>query len=169
MLDNQAVMQKDNGLTRLCCRSTAIGMIGIAERGGALRNLYFMEKSGDSIIETVSTPLLEEAFMQLDAWLAGRLNTFSLPIVADGSGFGQRVWKSLSDIQYGSTISYGKVAEALGLPGAARAVGSACGRNPLPIIIPCHRVICSDGQIGGYLGGADKKRYLLDLERRNRE
>ncbi|HWR02043.1 MAG TPA: methylated-DNA--[protein]-cysteine S-methyltransferase [Chlorobaculum sp.] len=161
-------MIKDIGGKMLYCRPTAIGMIGIAESGGTVTNLLFMEKEGRKFVETASTPLLDEAFDQLDAWLSGRIDTFSLPVAADGSRFAMRVWQALLDIPYGSTTSYGEIAAQIGIPGAARAVGSACGHNPLPIIIPCHRVINVDGRMGGYLGGLQIKRHLLDLERRNR-
>jgi len=166
-LDQDVFMAKDNSETALCSRLTSIGRIGIAESGGVVSHLYFMEKTGDRIAETGCTPLLEEAFRQLDAWLAGRIHSFSLPFAVEGSDFSQRVWRALLDIPYGSTAAYAEVAAAVGAPGAARAVGSACRRNPLPVIIPCHRVIGSDGSMGGYLGGADIKRRLLDLERRN--
>jgi methylated-DNA-[protein]-cysteine S-methyltransferase len=162
-------MAEDNGLTRLCCRQTAIGMIGIAESGGVVTNLYFLEKSGDRSAETAGTPLLDEAFRQFDAWLEGRIRTFTLPIAADGTAFAQRVWRALLEIPYGDTASYGEIATLIGVPGASRAVGSACRRNPLPIFIPCHRVVCSDGGIGGYLGGTEIKQRLLDLERRDSE
>ena len=160
-------MMKDNVEKMLCCRPTAIGMIGIAESGGSVTNLFFIEKEDTKLVETASSPLLDEAFEQLDAWLAGRVNTFSLPVAAVGSRFARQVWQALLDIPYGSTASYGEVALQIGAPGAARAVGSACRRNPLPIIIPCHRVINSDGRMGGYLGGSQIKRYLLNMERRN--
>jgi len=169
MLDHDVFVAEDNGLTRLCCRQTAIGMIGIAESGGVVTNLYFMEKSADRSAETTGTPLLDEAFMQLDAWLAGRVRTFSLPIAAEGTAFAKRVWLALLDIPYGDTAAYNEIAALIGVPGAARAVGSACRRNPLPIFIPCHRVVCSDGGIGGYLGGTEIKQRLLDLERRDCE
>ncbi|NTW52141.1 MAG: methylated-DNA--[protein]-cysteine S-methyltransferase [Chlorobiaceae bacterium] len=150
-----------------CCRQTVIGRIGIAESGGAVTNLVFMGQAGEQFAETGCTPLLEESFRQLDAWLAGELKALSLPISVQGSAFAQRVWTALLDIPYGGTAAYGDIADAIGTPAATRAVGSACRRNPLPIIIPCHRVTRRDGSIGGYLGGTDIKRYLLDLEQRN--
>jgi len=160
-------MKKDSGLTLCSGRQTAIGRIGIAESGGVVTNLYFLDKAGDRIAETGCSPLLDEAFRQLDAFLAGRIHAFSLPVATEGTEFSLRVWRALLDIPYGGTASYGDIAVAAGAPGAARAVGSACRRNPLPIIIPCHRVIGGDGRIGGYLGGTEIKRHLLDLERLN--
>lgn len=109
------------------------------------------------------TPLLTEAAGQLGAYFAGRLREFSLPLAPQGTPFQQRVWQELGRIPYGQTISYGELARRVGCR-AARAVGQANGRNPLPIVIPCHRVIAADGTLGGYSGGTDVKRTLLELE-----
>jgi methylated-DNA-[protein]-cysteine S-methyltransferase len=149
-------------------RQTAIGLIGIAEQGGALSGLFFGSVSVPKGDGASSIPLLDEAFSQLDAWLDGQVRSFTLPLAPAGTAFQQRVWAALSGIPYGCTASYREVAESVGSPDSARAVGGACGRNPLPIFIPCHRVLCSDGGIGGYLGGPDIKMSLLDLERRSR-
>lgn len=108
-----------------------------------------------------------EAIGQLQAYFAGTLKRFELPLAAEGTPFQNEVWRALLDIPYGETLSYGELAERLGKPGAARAVGLANGRNPLPIVVPCHRVIGSDGSLTGYGGGIDIKRALLDHERRN--
>ena len=108
-----------------------------------------------------------EAIGQLQAYFAGALREFELPLAAEGTPFQKEVWSALLDIPYGETISYGELAERLGKPGAARAVGLANGRNPLPIVVPCHRVIGSDGSLTGYGGGIDIKRALLDHETRN--
>jgi len=102
---------------------------------------------------------------QLGAYFAGTLTRFTLPLAPRGSVFQQRVWAGLHDIPYGDTESYGGLAERIGSPGAARAVGLANGKNPIGIIIPCHRVVGSDGSLTGYGGGIDRKRQLLDLER----
>jgi methylated-DNA-[protein]-cysteine S-methyltransferase len=109
-------------------------------------------------------PLLIEARRQLDAYFRGELNTFSLPLRPSGTNFQQRVWKALEDVPYGVTASYNDIAKAIGAPGSARAVGAANGANPLPIVVPCHRVIGSDGSLTGYGGGLDRKRKLLSLE-----
>ena len=101
---------------------------------------------------------------QLDAYFAGELTTFDLPLAPRGSGFQQRVWAALQQIPYGRTESYGELAERIGSPGAARAVGLANGKNPIGIVIPCHRVVGADGSLTGYGGGLDRKRQLLDLE-----
>jgi methylated-DNA-[protein]-cysteine S-methyltransferase len=147
-------------------RETAIGRIGIAESGGVVTNLCFGSDAIPEVALSGTTPLLDEAFLQLDDWLAGEIELFSLPLAPAGTGFMQRVWRQLQDIPYGCTTTYREIATAVGTPGAARAVGTACGRNPLPIFIPCHRVIGSDGGLGGYRGGTDLKRRLLELEQR---
>jgi len=101
---------------------------------------------------------------QLDAYFAGELTTFDLPLAPRGSEFQQRVWAALREIPYGETESYGELAERIGSPGAARAVGLANGKNPIGIVIPCHRVVGSNGSLTGYGGGLDRKKQLLDLE-----
>jgi len=112
----------------------------------------------------VPTPLAEAA-RQLDEYFAGTRRTFSLDFELEGTEFQRRVWLALADIPYGETVSYGELARSLGHPNAYRAVGSANGANPLAIILPCHRVIASDGSLGGYGGGLPTKQTLLDLER----
>jgi O-6-methylguanine DNA methyltransferase len=102
---------------------------------------------------------------QLDAYFAGERTTFDLPLAPRGSDFQQRVWAALLGIPYGATESYGDLAQRIGSPGAARAVGLANGKNPIGIVIPCHRVVGSNGSLTGYGGGLDRKRQLLDLER----
>ncbi len=101
---------------------------------------------------------------QLGAYLAGELVDFDVALRLDGTPFQRRVWSALLDIPYGSTVSYGELAARLGQPNASRAVGLANGRNPIAIIVPCHRVIGSTGALTGYGGGLDRKRALLDLE-----
>jgi methylated-DNA-[protein]-cysteine S-methyltransferase len=101
---------------------------------------------------------------QLEAYFAGDLTRFTLPLAPCGTQFQQRVWAALQDIPYGQTESYGELAERIGSPGAARAVGLANGKNPIGIVIPCHRVVGSDGNLTGYGGGIQRKKMLLDLE-----
>ena len=102
---------------------------------------------------------------QLTAYFAGELQQFDLPLRFDGTPFQQRVWRELEKISFGTTISYAELAARVGQPGAARAVGHANGRNPISIIVPCHRVIGASGKLTGYGGGLDRKRWLLDHER----
>ena len=151
--------------TAFSCRPTPVGLIGIGESGGVVSRLLFMPDDAASVAS--SSALVDEAFGQLDAWFAGRLREFSLPLVEPRSAFERRVREAMLRIPYGATVSYGELASSIGSPGAARAVGTACARNPVPIVVPCHRVIGAGGRIGGYLGGTDMKRWLLDFERRN--
>lgn len=148
------------------CRRTPVGLVGIGESGGLVTRLLFMQDDAAPVV-TSSSSLLDEAFRQLDAWFAGRLREFSLPLVEPRTAFERRVREAMLRIPYGATASYGELAAAIGAPGAARAVGTACARNPLPIIVPCHRVVAAGGQIGGYRGGTEMKRWLLDFERGN--
>jgi methylated-DNA-[protein]-cysteine S-methyltransferase len=107
-----------------------------------------------------------DTIRQLRAYFAGYLETFDLPLVPEGTPFQQRVWAELIKITYGETISYGELARRIGNPNASRAVGLANGSNPIPIVIPCHRVIGSNGKLTGYGGGLPIKEKLLALERR---
>ncbi len=101
---------------------------------------------------------------QLDAYFAGELERFDLRLAPAGTAFQLRVWEELQRIPFGETISYGELADRVGRPGAARAVGTANGRNPLAIVVPCHRVIGSDGALHGFAGGLERKRWLLAHE-----
>jgi methylated-DNA-[protein]-cysteine S-methyltransferase len=109
---------------------------------------------------------LEETIRQLQAYFAGELETFDLPLAPEGTPFQLGVWHRLCDIPYGKTISYGELAGQIGNPKASRAVGHANGSNPIPIVIPCHRVIGSNGKLTGFGGGLPIKEKLLALERR---
>ena len=113
----------------------------------------------------VSDPLLDRAEEQLTAYFAGDLTEFDLPLASEGSEFQQKVWAELRRIPYGETASYGDIARRLGYePVISRAVGAANGANPIPIIVPCHRVIGADGKLTGFGGGIERKKILLDLE-----
>jgi methylated-DNA-[protein]-cysteine S-methyltransferase len=113
-----------------------------------------------------SDPVLAAAASQLDAYFRGELTGFDLPLSLDGTQFQRCVWAALQSIPYGETISYGELARRIGQPSASRAVGLANGRNPVAIVVPCHRVIGADGSLTGYGGGMDRKRFLLALEQR---
>jgi methylated-DNA-[protein]-cysteine S-methyltransferase len=106
-----------------------------------------------------------ETGRQLNEYFAGKRRDFDLPLAFHGTPFQQRVWTALREIPYGETVSYGKLADELGQPSAARAVGLANGKNPISVIVPCHRVVGSTGGLTGYGGGLERKRYLLDFER----
>jgi methylated-DNA-[protein]-cysteine S-methyltransferase len=143
---------------------TAIGNIGIAETGGFITNLFINFRPAAQDFETAETPVISEAARQLNDYLAGNLRKFSLPLDVKGTKYTLSVLGQIKEIPYGETASYRKIALILGNKNAARAVGLACGKNPLPIIIPCHRVIAGNGTLGGYLGGQTLKKKLLYLE-----
>ncbi len=114
---------------------------------------------------TADVPVLDEAMAQLTAYFAGRRTSFDLPLdLHGGTAFQQRVWQALLEIAPGGTTSYGALSERIGSPAAVRAVGAAVGRNPVSIVVPCHRVIGRDGSLTGYAGGLDRKTALLALE-----
>ncbi|SCW84495.1 methylated-DNA-[protein]-cysteine S-methyltransferase [Sphingobium faniae] len=116
--------------------------------------------------EAASAPFLVQAEVQLDQYFAGERRSFQLPLDVAGTAFQQAVWRALLDIRYGETRSYEDLARGIGRPNASRAVGAANGRNPLSIIVPCHRVLGKNGALAGFAGGLRAKSYLLDLERR---
>ena len=139
-----------------------IGPLGLVASDFALQSVMFhggrLKADGDS-------PVLDEAGRQLDAYFAGELVAFDLPLELDGTDFQQQCWLALATIPYGQTVSYGEQARRLGLGNdKARAVGAANGQNPLPLVLPCHRVIGSDGSLTGFGGGLHVKRFLLELE-----
>ena len=139
---------------------TPIGTLLLARDEAGLTRVDFQEPP-----ETRSTDsLLLEAAGQLRAYFAGELERFDLPLSLHGTGFQRRVWSAVAAIPYGTTTSYSAIAAALGAPAACRAVGAANGRNPLAIVIPCHRVVGASGALTGYGGGIERKRFLLDLE-----
>ena len=138
--------------------------VGDAE---ALHGLYMQEGRTGIAVRPDWEPS-EEAFREVRAQLAdyfaGRRAVFDLPLVMQGTPFQVRAWRALQDIPYGETISYGEQARRLGRPADPRAVGQANGRNPIAVIVPCHRVIGADGSLTGYGGGLERKRLLLELE-----
>ena len=113
-----------------------------------------------------SDPLTEQARTQISAYFAGELHSFTLPLAPRGTPFQQQVWSALQNIPFGETTSYGALAAQLGRPGSARAVGAANRQNPIAIVVPCHRVIGSNGTLTGYAGGIERKGLLLDHEAR---
>ena len=139
-----------------------IGTLTIAEEEAQLRYLLFGRQSLAG--EESSTPLLEETKQQLREYFRRERREFSLPLSPQGTAFQELVWVGLQSIPYGETISYGQLAARIGHPKSCRAVGGANHRNPIAIIIPCHRVIGADGSLTGYGGGLEKKIFLLKLE-----
>jgi methylated-DNA-[protein]-cysteine S-methyltransferase len=110
--------------------------------------------------------VLAEAGAQLAEYFSGRRRSFDLPLVREGTPFQEAVWAAMETIPFGETVSYGELARRAGRPRAMRAVGGACGRNPIPIFVPCHRVVGSDGSLTGFGGGLPRKVFLLELESR---
>jgi len=145
-------------------KAYSIGKIGIAEEEGKIVQVYLREKDLTGEYELNETPLLYEAHEQLGAYLRGERKAFTLPLNPQGTPFMIKVWEKLCVIPYGQTASYKEIAEKISSPKAVRAVGLANNRNPIPLFIPCHRVIGSDGKLVGYRGGLDMKEALLRLE-----
>jgi len=146
--------------------SYRICKVGIAEEDGAICRLFFGNGKTPAGFEKGETPLIKKAGAQLGEYFDGKRKIFELPLVLHGTDFQITVWKALQDIPYGETRSYGQIALIAGNPKASRAVGMANNRNPIAIIIPCHRVIGHDGSLTGYAGGLEVKRQLLELEQR---
>ncbi len=146
-----------------------LGPLILAADDAGLRQILFVHgrhpAKPDPSWHENSDPL-QPAIHQLRSYFAGELETFDLPLAPEGTPFQQNVWRELCDIPYGQTISYGELAHRIGNPKASRAVGLANGSNPIPIVIPCHRVIGSNGKLTGYGGGLPIKEKLLALERR---
>lgn len=140
-----------------------VGDLTLTEENGALTGLYFGRLSLEG--EEGLTALLERASRQLEEYFAGKRKQFDLPLSLRGTEFQRQVWAALRDIPYGETRSYGQIAQAVGRPKAVRAVGMANHRNPISIIVPCHRVVGADGSLTGYGGGLENKKFLLALER----
>lgn len=143
---------------------TSMGPIGVAEQEGAVTNVFFGNTVRPDVYTERDTPLLSQAACQLREYLAGQRRSFSLPLNPAGTEFELRVWQALQTIPFGETRTYAQIAEQIGSPSACRAVGRANSRNPLSILIPCHRVIGSSGALTGYAGGLDMKKRLLALE-----
>lgn len=135
-----------------------VGRLEIVSDGKNVKSITLSSSSGgtpDAVTEKVAS--------ELNEYFSGKREKFDVPLEPDGSDFCKKVWAALRDIPYGKTFTYGQVAETIGMKGAARAVGGAVGRNPVLIMIPCHRVVAKDG-IGGFSSGADKKKILLGIE-----
>lgn len=145
-------------------RDTNIGTIGIYERDGVIRRLFFENTTVPEELEYGESPLLDEAFCQLGEYLAGKRKVFDLPLSPVGTDFQKKCWDALRRIPYGEIATYGDIAREVGNPKGFRAVGMANNRNPVAVFIPCHRVIGSDGSLTGFGGGLDVKKKLLDLE-----
>jgi len=147
--------------------------LGIAEDSGideaanevAICGVFFDTSSVPNGYTQQETPLIKKAAQQFGEYFDGKRKSFNLPLILRGTDFQIKVWNALQKIPYGKTISYGELAAIIGNPKASRAVGMANNRNPIPIIVPCHRVIGHDGSLTGYAGGLELKRLLLELEK----
>ena len=148
-----------------------IGQLLLVGDGEALRGLYMQEGSRPRKVERgwhqASAPF-DGVRAQLAEYFAGRRTTFDVPLAMHGTPFQRRVWQALLEVRYGQTRTYGEIARRIGYPSEARAVGAANGSNPIAVIVPCHRIIGSDGSLTGYGGGLQRKRLLLDLESERR-
>lgn len=157
-------------------------LLALADDQGSLAGLYFTDATGapsnpaDAPANVVNAPSngtppprqerepFIALFEQLDAYFAGELSSFDVRLAAAGSAFQERIWSALREIPYGQTVSYGELASEIGEHGSARAAGTACGRNPIAIVVPCHRVVGANGSLTGYAGGVERKRALLAHE-----
>lgn len=145
-----------------------IGPLTIVERDGELAAVYMAEHAHAPTVETLGEQVsdaLPEVTRQLGEYFAGQRTDFDLPLNPTGTEFQRQVWAALREIPHGATRTYAQLASAVGRPTASRAVGMAVGRNPVSIVVPCHRVVGSTGQLTGYAGGVARKEFLLTLER----
>lgn len=144
-----------------------LGTLTLLGNGKALTALRIADKplaDKAQLASGAKDAVLTKAKLQLKKYFEGKLSAFDIPMEAEGTPFQKKVWRTLSKIPFGKTASYKDIAVMMGNPKACRAVGTANGKNPLCIVVPCHRVISHDGSLGGYTGGLSKKRYLLSLE-----
>jgi methylated-DNA-[protein]-cysteine S-methyltransferase len=153
---------------KYCYTDTPIGPLLLAGDEESIRLIGFSRNGKPQRPEAAwtqsSTGLLAEAVRQLREYFAGQRHDFDLPLALEGTDFQRKVWRKLQEIPYGETISYGELAKRVGNPKASRAVGSANGKNRIPIVIPCHRVIAGNGGLGGFGGGLTTKEKLLAIE-----
>ncbi len=167
MRDNGRMQLTDVDYLRV---KTPIGTFVVAARGDALKGgwfedqKYFPQISAEHGWRATETPVLRVAQQQLDDYFQGRLTTFDLPLAPEGTEFQRQVWHALAGVPCGTTTTYAELARTLGRPRAFHPVGAAVGRNPISVIIPCHRALGSDGSLTGYAGGLARKRWLLDHE-----
>ena len=160
-------MNFDNTLVR-CTWSGPLGPMTLAAHDTALTGIWFDGQQHQPTLEAPQAPsqsILREAITQLAQYFDGMRKQFDLPLdFSGGTAFQQDVWRALLDIAPGTTVSYGTISQRVGRPTAVRAVGAAVGRNPLGIVVPCHRVVGANGALTGYAGGLDRKIALLQLE-----
>ena len=156
-------------MTRFARFATPFGSVYATAALDGLTGLYFdggrhAPPIADDWDEQPALPLLRECARQLAEYLDGRRRAFDLPLAPRGTPFQERVWREIAAIPYGGMLTYGELARRAGAPGSARAAGAATGRNPLSIVVPCHRVVGHSGSLTGYAGGIERKERLLRLE-----
>ena len=151
----------ESPLGRILLTSDGVSLTGLHFEG----DKYFPRMAADWV-ESAREPVLARAADEVREYFSGARSAFDLPIRPAGTPFQQRVWRALCNIRHGDTVSYAQVASAIGAPRSTRAVGAAIGRNPISIMVPCHRVVGSNGALTGYAGGLDRKAALLALEGR---
>jgi len=159
----------NTGVHKYCYFDSDMGKMLLACSEQGLAGAWFEgqkheRKPGDDWQLANNDPLLKKTIRQLTRFMDRKLDVFDLPLGLGGTAFQQKVWKALCDIRFGETITYGELAQRIGQPSAVRAAAAAVGRNPASIIVPCHRVVGSNGKLTGYAGGLDRKRHLLDIE-----
>lgn len=142
---------------------TPVGRLAVATDGCAVLSIRIATDRIQGVAQA-KTPVAMQTINELEEYFAGKRKEFGIPIKMNGTAFQIRVWNELLKIPHGSVTTYGEIAARIGKPGAARAVGMACNRNPLLIVVPCHRVVGQNGSLTGYVAGTDKKRMLLELE-----
>ena len=152
-----------------CLTPSVLGNVLLVANGDALCGVYFDDQKYLPSVdpawqEDEDTAVLRAAHNQLDQYFAGLRKHFELPLAPNGTPFQRAVWNAIAQVPWGETLTYAELAARAGHPGSARAAGAATGRNPLSIIVPCHRIVGSDGSLTGYAGGLDRKQTLLALE-----
>jgi methylated-DNA-[protein]-cysteine S-methyltransferase len=143
--------------------SKVIGIFGIVSDGERITNIIF-GKNSNMDVDIAEIPVIKKASNEIFGYFDGKIKKFSIPIKIDGTPFQKKVWNALLEIPFGEVRSYKQIAETIGCAKGYRAIGMANGKNKIPILIPCHRIICSNGSLGGYTGGIDIKRKLLEIE-----
>jgi len=156
-------------MTRFTRIATPAGTLFATAANGAITGLYFEDQkhfppTADAWREDASAAPLAECARQVREYFEEKRTTFDLALAPEGTDFQRRVWREIARIPFGETITYGELAARAGAPGSARAAGAATGRNPISIVVPCHRVVGSDGSLTGYAGGLARKARLLELE-----
>lgn len=144
---------------------TKIGRIEIEENGEAITKIDYVQKNSEELVDGKETELIKEAIKQLNEYFEGKRSIFDLPLETEGTEFQKKVWNALKEIPFGETKSYGEIAKIIGNEKASRAVGMANNKNPIMIVIPCHRVIGANGKLVGYAAGLEVKEMLLNLEK----